>query len=101
MNARGIGKAVLAAVLLGGGVGLVPGVARAEKGWAEALFAEHSHDFGAVPRGAIVRHNFVLANRYDETITILDVHASCGCTTGRPWSTTVAPGQTTVIEAQM
>jgi hypothetical protein len=69
--------------------------------WADALFAEHGHDFGAVPRGAVVRHHFVLTNRYNEAITILDVRASCGCTTGRALSQTIAPGQQGVIEAQM
>ncbi len=74
---------------------------RAEEGWAEALFTEHGHDFGPVPRGAKVRHGFVLTNRYAETISILDVRASCGCTSGRASASVVPPGGSAVIEAEM
>src|SRR3982751_3929866 len=70
-------------------------------GWAEGLFAESGHDFGPVPRGAKVRHPFVLTNRLAEPITILDVRASCGCTTGKASAATIAPGQQSVIEAEM
>lgn len=75
--------------------------ARAGETWADALFAEHGHDFGAVPRGAIVRHPFVLTNRYAEPLTIADVRASCGCTSGRASASVVPPGGQAVIEAQM
>lgn len=76
--------------------------ARGQSGtWADRMFSEFGHDFGPVPRGAVVRHNFVMTNKFAETLTILDVRASCGCTSGRASSTTVAPGQTVNIEAQM
>ncbi len=70
-------------------------------GWADGLFSTLAHDFGSVPRGAKVRHEFVLTNRLPEPITILDVHASCGCTTGRITAKVVAPGQSANVEAQM
>jgi hypothetical protein len=70
-------------------------------GWADALFTEKGHDFGPVPRGAKVRHSFTLKNTTGEVITILDVHASCGCTTGKATATTVAPGASATIEAEM
>ena len=69
--------------------------------WAERMFTDFGHDFGPVPRGAVVRHNFVMTNRYKEAITILDIRASCGCTSGRASATSVAPGQQANIEAQM
>ena len=69
--------------------------------WAERMFTELGYDFGPVPRGAVVRHNFVMTNKSTEPLTILDVRASCGCTTGRASSTTVAAGQTVQIEASM
>jgi hypothetical protein len=70
-------------------------------GWAEGLFAESGHDFGAVPRGVKARHAFVVTNRLAEAVTIVDVRASCGCTSGRASAATVAPGQSAVIEAEM
>jgi Protein of unknown function (DUF1573) len=69
--------------------------------WAKGLFTENGHDFGPVPRGSKVRHNFVLTNRQNDAITILDVRASCGCTTGRANATIVPPGSSAVVEAEM
>lgn len=69
--------------------------------WADQLFHEQGHDFGPVPRGAKVRHNFILTNRSDQPLTILNVRASCGCTTGRAASNIVQPNQSTTIEAEM
>lgn len=88
--------------VLGGVVWLAVGVSTAAAAnWAEGLFAEQAHDFGPVPRGGKFRHDFLLSNRLAEPITILNVRASCGCTTGRAGASQVAPGQSTVIEAEM
>jgi hypothetical protein len=69
--------------------------------WTDALFPEHRHDFGMVPRGVKVKHDFLLVNRLAEPITILNLRPSCGCTSGRTATPTVGPGQTAVIEAEM
>ena len=95
MTERVVGLALVGAVLVGGACPAARG------GWADACFAERSHDFGPVPRGAKVRHRFALTNRTAEPVTVLDVRASCGCTTGRAAAGTVAPGQATAIEAVM
>ena len=73
----------------------------AQGGWADRLFAESAHDFGPVPRGAKVRHSFVLNNRTAEAITILDVRASCGCTSGRASASVVPAGRQATVEAEM
>jgi len=78
------------------------GVAGAEAAaWTDALFPENRHDFGMVPRGVKVKHDFLLVNRLAEPITILNLRPSCGCTSGRASVSTVAPGQSAVIEAEM
>jgi hypothetical protein len=100
MDAHWMKPAHLAIVLAIAGLGAVP-AADAGENWAQPLFMERGHDFGPVPRGSVVRHNFVLVNRTAQPLTILDVRASCGCTTGRALSNQVAPGQEAVIEAQM
>jgi hypothetical protein len=69
--------------------------------WAEGLFAEKKHDFGPVPRGGKFRHDFVLTNRLAEPLTILNLRASCGCTTGRVSASQVMPGQSATVEAEM
>src|ERR1700710_494837 len=70
-------------------------------GWSDSLFVEKGHDFGPVPRGGKVRHDFVLKNHLQEPITIANVRASCGCTTGKAATTPIAPGQSAVVEAEM
>lgn len=69
--------------------------------WTDTLFSENRHDFGTVPRGVKVKHDFHMVNRLAESITILDLRPSCGCTSGRASARVVAPGQTAVIEAEM
>jgi len=69
--------------------------------WADSLFTEKAHDFGTVPRGGKVRHQFVLVNRLREPVSILNVRASCGCTTGHALVSQVAPGQSGIVEAEM
>lgn len=48
--------------------------------WAVKMFAETSHDFGVVARGAKVEFDFVLQNIYQEDVHIASVRTSCGCT---------------------
>jgi hypothetical protein len=81
-------------------IGLGEGSARAAA-WTDALFPENQHDFGTVPRGVKVKHNFLLINRLAEPVTILNMRPSCGCTSGRTSTPLVPPGQTAVIEAEM
>src|SRR4051812_6700575 len=93
-----MGRRMVAVGWLGVILGVtLAGSARADQNWAEKMFREFGHDFGPVPRGAVVRHNFVMTNRYADELTILDVRASCGCTSGRASATNVAPGQTVNI----
>jgi hypothetical protein len=70
-------------------------------GWADSLFPERAHNFGSVPRGAKVKHSFVLTNRLGEAVTILNLRPSCGCTSGKASASTVNAGETALIEAQM
>ena len=69
--------------------------------WADSLFVERAHDFGPVPRGAKVKHEFVLHNRLAEPVTILSLRPSCGCTSGHASAPSVNPGESAVVEAQM
>ena len=68
---------------------------------ARRLFPQNRHDFGMVPRGVKVKHDFLLVNRLAEPITILNLRPSCGCTSGQASASVVGPGQSAVIEAQM
>jgi hypothetical protein len=81
-------------------VGFGAGSARADA-WTDTLFTENQHDFGMVPRGVKVKHDFLMVNRLGESITIVNLRPSCGCTSGRASASQVGPGQSVVIEAEM
>jgi Protein of unknown function (DUF1573) len=46
---------------------------------------ENSFDFGKIPQGKPVTHNFVIENISKDTLILENVQASCGCTTPE-WS---------------
>ena len=48
--------------------------------WTERLFTELRHDFGSVPRGADVRHTFMLTNNTGAPVRISGLRRTCGCT---------------------
>src|SRR5271165_2388901 len=95
--ARPVYWAVLGGWLL---FGIGVELARADA-WTDALFTENRHDFGMVPRGVKVKHDFVMVNRLGEAVTILNLRPSCGCTSGRASASQIGPGQSAVIEAEM
>ncbi|HEX4128966.1 MAG TPA: DUF1573 domain-containing protein [Pirellulales bacterium] len=66
---------VALAVLVAGGVD-----AGAQE-WAQKMFDTTYHDFGAVARGSTVEFAFKLKNIYQETVHVVAVRSSCGCTT--------------------
>jgi hypothetical protein len=55
-------------------------------------------DFGKIPQGKPVTHDFEVTNKSNMPLKITQVNASCGCTTPT-WEKdkTVAPGEKTVI----
>jgi hypothetical protein len=69
--------------------------------WTDSLFPESRHDFGMVPRGVKVKHDFLMVNRLAEPIRIVNLRPSCGCTSGRASASSLAPGQSALIEAEM
>ena len=48
--------------------------------WAEKMFDERSHDFGTVARGAEVRYQLRVTNPYEETVRLVGIDKTCGCT---------------------
>jgi hypothetical protein len=48
--------------------------------WAKKMFAETTHNFGSVARGAEVKYTFVIENSYEEPVRISSVRTSCPCT---------------------
>ncbi|QDU40269.1 hypothetical protein Mal4_46250 [Maioricimonas rarisocia] len=73
-----------------------------ELNWAEKMFSELTHDFGVVARGADVRHKIAVRNLYEETVTILDVSTTCGCTVAdAPKNRVLKTGEVAWVEVAM
>jgi len=60
----------------------------------------YSWDFGQVKEGEVLKHDFIFKNTSGDTINIKDINTSCGCTVSKVEKKTLAPGESTVIEAQ-
>lgn len=71
----------------------------AAKGPVEALgVRETSFDFGKIPQGRPVTHNFEVVNRSRKPLIIENVEASCGCTTPEWSEQQIAPGASSIIK---
>lgn len=58
-------------------------------------FMKQLHDFGEIdPDGGVQSHRFEFVNVGDEALRLLDVKASCGCTTPGYTREPIAPGDT-------
>jgi len=56
------------------------------------------YNFGSILEGFAVKHTFVIQNTGDETLEIMDVFASCGCTATELSKTSLAPQETVNLE---
>src|SRR4051794_20875584 len=83
-------------------LGLAAGSAGAAN-WADAMFEELSKDFGSVPRGPLLTHQFkVTNNRGDgKPVVITNVRVSCGCVSASAVKTVLQPGEESAILARM
>jgi hypothetical protein len=91
------------------------GPAWAQTAWADKLFLANgttSHDFGTVPRGAQLKHRFLIKNIYKVPLEITNIRVSCGCVTLKPQGATeyvktltapvtIQPNQQTFLDINM
>lgn len=71
--------------------------------WADKLFAESSlsHDFGNVPRGAVLSYHFTMTNIYAVPLTITGTRVSCGCVEAKPSKQVLQPKEKGSIDITM
>ncbi len=60
----------------------------------------YTWDFGQVKEGELLKHDFVLKNESDKTLTIKDVNTSCGCTISQVKKKILLPADSTAIEVR-
>lgn len=78
-------------------------------GWANKMFQDGGkvvthHDFGTVPKGAVLAHRFPVTNIYSVPLQITHVSVSCGCVDLKPMNianNTLQPRQTGFIDVTM
>ncbi len=65
---------------------------------AQTLKIEESYDFGKIPQGKPVNHDFIVSNTGAAPLKINNVQASCGCTTPS-WEKdkAIGPGESSKI----
>ena len=66
----------------------------------EFTFSEETYDFGKIPKGTPVTHDFTFTNNGKEPIVISNVQASCGCTTPSWPKEPILPGKSANIKVQ-
>lgn len=77
---------------------LIPGGNSAPPGRApKAAAVNPLYDFGTALEGTMVSHTFTIKNNGHGYLDISGVKTSCGCTTGNPSKTHVAPGDESEI----
>jgi uncharacterized protein DUF1573 len=65
---------------------------------AAGLFDETSKDFGSVPHGTVLTHQFQLTNHQAQQVHIASLRTSCGCATATLGRDELNPGQSTVLQ---
>jgi len=61
------------------------------------VLTEMKYDFGKIPQGKPVYHNFILKNTGKTSMKLDNVQAACGCTTPEWSREEIAPGGTATI----
>lgn len=94
-------RALLIAAML-----FVPGQASAQSlEWANKMFLNSggttSHDFGSVPRGALLSHKFKMTNIWAVPIELIDIRSSCGCVKPTPSKKKLMPRETAELVVTM
>jgi hypothetical protein len=75
-------------------------VPSASEGRPRIQFNATAYDFGRVKAGDPVEHTYTFTNIGTGLLRITEVNPQCGCTTAKPWSREVQPGQTGQIPVQ-
>lgn len=70
-------------------------------GEAEKFFAERVKDFGTVPFGPTLVHQFKITNTTNQVVRINSARVSCGCVSASIPVNVLQPGQSTYLTANM
>ncbi len=57
-------------------------------------------DFGRIPQGEVVKHDFMLKNESEVVLNIGEINTSCGCTVSQVRKKTLLPQEEAAIEVK-
>ncbi len=72
----------------------------AQFGNPKIVALEKKYDFGNIVEGQILKHDFIIYNNGNDTLTISNVRASCGCTAAKPTKDKLLPEDSTTIRVE-
>lgn len=64
----------------------------------ELTVVQGSFNFGSIPQGKKVQHDFIIKNSGDAPLQIKNLSAACGCTAAKPSASSVLPGKSAKIQ---
>ncbi|MCG8448119.1 MAG: DUF1573 domain-containing protein [Pirellulales bacterium] len=70
-------------------------------GFPKIVVEDPVHNFGEVPSGTVITHDFAIRNDGNADLMIRQVQASCGCTGTSLAQETISPGGETTVEVKL
>ncbi|MGE5680598.1 MAG: DUF1573 domain-containing protein [Bacillota bacterium] len=67
---------------------------------AKITAPEKAFNFGDIKQNIFVEHDFIVSNTGGDSLYIMDVNASCGCTAAKPEKNVLSPGESTKINVK-
>ena len=64
----------------------------------ELSVEQGSFNFGTIPQGKKVQHDFIIKNSGDAPLQIKQLSADCGCTAAKPSSSLILPGKSAEVQ---
>ncbi len=90
-------KALLALIVVAAAATASPA-----QNWAEKMFPDGiTHDFGVVPHGAQLFHQFNISNIYAVRMEITSITPGCGCVTATASKRVLEPRETATLDVSM
>jgi len=79
---------------------LFAGVSFAQVVGAKLAVQNPVFSFGDIKQNVFVEHDFIISNTGDDSLVIMDVRASCGCTAAQPDKNILKPGELAKINVK-
>lgn len=76
---------------------LLAGIINAQITGPKIYVQSPDYDFGIIPQGGTVYHDYIIVNNGGDKLEISDVKPGCGCTAAKPEKNELEPGESTKL----